>query len=104
MVLRHTHDVVVHLVTQKPRPRFEAKGCHVLKQNFPCVSNTAYPCPCGEGELVSGVHTLVAGFVQVYHRLRVLEEEEKGWKVEQEVEREDQGEETARMTMHMEMT
>ena len=59
---------------------------------------------CGEGELVSGVHTLVAGVVQVYHRLQVVEEEEKGRKVEQEVERENQGEETARMTMHMEMT
>ena len=44
---------------------------------------------CGEGELVSGVHTLVAGVVQVYHRLQVVEEEEKGRKVEQEVERED---------------
>ena len=33
---------------------------------------------CGEGELVSGVHTLVAGVVQVYHRLQVVEEEEKG--------------------------
>ena len=59
---------------------------------------------CGEGELVSGVHTLVAGVVQVYHRLQVVEENEKRRKVEQEVEREDQGEETARMTMHMEMT
>ena len=54
-----------------------------------------------ERELISGVHTLVAGVVQVYHRLQVLEEEEKGRKVEQEVEREDQDEETARMTMHM---
>ena len=34
-----------------------------------------------------GVHTLVAGVVQVYHRLHVVEEEEKGRKVEQEVER-----------------
>ena len=33
---------------------------------------------CGEGEDVSGVHTLVAGVVQVYHRLQVVEEEEKG--------------------------
>ena len=32
----------------------------------------------GEGELVSGVHTLVGGVVQVYHRFQVLEEEEKG--------------------------
>ena len=59
---------------------------------------------CGEGELVSGVHSLVAGVVQVYHRLQVVEEEEKVRKVEQEVEREDQAEETARMTMHMKMT
>ena len=41
---------------------------------------------CGEGELVSRVHTLVAGVVQVYHRLQAVEEEEKGRKVEQEVE------------------
>ena len=60
---------------------------------------------CGEGELVSRVHTLVvAGVVQVYHRPQVVEEEKKGRKVEQEVEREDQGEETARITMHMETT
>ena len=56
-----------------------------------------------EGELVSGVHTLVAGVVQVYHRLQVVEDEEEERKVEQEVEKEDQGEETARMTMHMDM-
>ena len=48
---------------------------------------------CGEGELVRGVHTLIAGVVQVYHRLHVVEEEEKGRKVEQEVERESQVEE-----------
>ena len=59
---------------------------------------------CGEGELVSRVHTLVAGVVQVYHRLQVVEEEEKGWKVKQKVEREDQGAETARTWMAMEMT
>ena len=59
---------------------------------------------CGEGELVSRVHTLVAGVVQVYHRLHVVEEEEKGWKVEQEVEREDQSEVTAHAWMAMEMT
>ena len=57
---------------------------------------------CGEGELVSRVHTLVAGVAQVYHRLHVGEEEEKGRKVEQEVEKEDQGEENAQMTMHTE--
>ena len=55
-------------------------------------------------KLLSGVHTLVAGVVQVYHRLQVVEEEEKGRKVEQEVEREDRGEETARTWMAMEMT
>ena len=59
---------------------------------------------CGEEELVRGVHTLVARVVQVYHRLHVVEEEEKVWKVEQEVEREDQGEETAHTWMAMEMT
>ena len=56
------------------------------------------------GELVGGVHTLVGGVVQVYHRLQVLqvqEEEEKGRKVEQEIERENQGEENTQMTMHM---
>ena len=58
---------------------------------------------CGEGELVGGVHTLSGGVVQVYHRLQVQEEEEKGRKVEQEIERENQGEENAQMTMHMEM-
>ena len=41
-----------------------------------------------EEEVVRGVHTLIAGVVQVYHRLHVVEEEEKGRKVEQEVERE----------------
>ena len=58
---------------------------------------------CVEVELVSGVHTLVAGVVQVYHRLHVVEEEEKERKVEQEVEREDQGEETAHTWIGMEM-
>ena len=41
---------------------------------------------------------------RVYHRLHVVEEEEKVRKVEQEVEREDQGEETAHTWMAMEMT
>ena len=50
---------------------------------------------------MSGVHTPVAGVVQVYHRLQVVEEEEKERKVEQEVEREDQGEETAHTWMTM---
>ena len=59
---------------------------------------------CGEGELVSRVHTLVAGVVQVYHRLQVVEELEKVRVVEQEAGKENQCEETARMTMHMEMT
>ena len=54
-----------------------------------------------ERKLVSGVHTLVAGVVQVNHRLHVVEEEDKGRKVEQGIEKENQGEETARMTMHM---
>ena len=47
---------------------------------------------CGEEELVRGVHTLVARVVQVYHRLHVVEEEEMGRKVEQEVERKNQSE------------
>ena len=41
--------------------------------------------------------------MQGYHRLQALEEEEKGRNVEQEVERENQGEENAQTTMHMEM-
>ena len=52
---------------------------------------------CGEEGLVGGVHTLLGGVVQVCHRLHVGEEEEKGRKEEQEVERESQGEETAHM-------
>ena len=56
---------------------------------------------CGEEEVVRGVHTLIAGVVQVYHRHHVVEEEEKGWKVGQEVEREDQGEETAHVDDHV---
>ena len=56
---------------------------------------------CGKGELVGGVHTLVGGVVQVYRRLQVQEEEEKVRTVEQEIERENQGEENAQMTMHM---
>ena len=56
---------------------------------------------CGEEEVVRGVHTLIARVVQVYHRLHVVEEEEKGRKVEQEVEREDQGEETTHTWMTM---
>ena len=56
---------------------------------------------CGEEEDVRGVHTLIAGVVQFYHRLHVGEEEEKGRKVEQEVEWEDQGEETAHTWMTM---
>ena len=56
---------------------------------------------CGE-ELVRGVHTLVARVVQVYHRLHVVEVEEKERKVEQEAEKEDQGEETAHTWMAME--
>ena len=75
-----------------------------METSQPDVSDKiSHCCPCGEGELVSGVHTPVAGVVQVNHRLQVLEEEEKGRKIEQEVEREDQDEETARMTMYMEM-
>ena len=56
---------------------------------------------CGEEEVVIDVHTLIAGVVQVYHRLHVDEEEEKGRKVEQEVEREGQCEETAHVDMTM---
>ena len=54
---------------------------------------------CGREEVVRGAHTLIAGVVQVYHRLHVTEEEEKVRKLEQEVEREDQGEETTHTWM-----
>ena len=42
--------------------------------------------------------------MQVYHELQELEEEDKGREEVQEVERENQVEENAQMTMHMEMT
>ena len=58
---------------------------------------------CEEGELVGGVHTLVGGVMQVYHRLQVQEEEEKERKVEQETERENQVEVNAQVTVHIEM-
>ena len=58
---------------------------------------------CREGEFVGGVHTLVCGVVQVYDRLQELEEEDKGREEVQEIERENQVEENAQMTMHMEM-
>ena len=48
---------------------------------------------CGEGELVSGVHTLVGRRAQVVYELRVLEEEEKVREEVQEIKRESQGEE-----------
>ena len=44
------------------------------------------------------------GVVQVYHRLQVEEEEEKVRKVEQEIERDNQGEEDAHVDNTMEMT
>ena len=55
---------------------------------------------CGEEEVVRSVHTLIAGVVQVYHRLHVVQEEEKGRKVEQEVEKKDRSEETAHVDDH----
>ena len=44
----------------------------------------------GKGQLVGGVHNLVAGVVQVYHVLPELEEEDKGREEVQEIERENQ--------------
>ena len=41
--------------------------------------------------------------MQVYHVLPELEDEDKGREEVQEIERENQGEENAQMTMHMEM-
>ena len=48
---------------------------HVQENEDTCQSET-----CGEEEVVRSVHTLIAGVVQVYHRLHVVEEEEKGRK------------------------
>ena len=45
----------------------------------------------------------VESILSLQDRLQEVEEEEKGRKVEQEVEREDQGEETAHVNMNMEM-
>ena len=53
--------------------------------------------PCAEEGLVSGVHTLLGRVLQVCHRPHKGEDVEKGRKVEQEVEKEDQVEETAHM-------
>ena len=61
---------------------------------------------CGEGEDVVGVHTLLSGVVQVCHELLVGEEEEKEEEEEQgrqEVKGEGQSEETAHVSMNMEM-
>ena len=58
---------------------------------------------CGEEEVVRGVRILLARVVQVSHRLHVVEEEEKERKVEQEVKKEDQSEQTAHVDMNMEM-
>ena len=79
-----------------------AQNAHCTTIGVDALKDTA-AVTCGEGELVGGVHTLVGGVVQVYHRLQVQEEEERWQKVEQEIERENQGEEDAQMTMHMEM-
>ena len=68
------------------------------------VYHNVFCCFCGEGELVGGVHTLVGGVVQVYHVLPELVEEDKGREEVHEIEKENQGEENAQMTMHMWMT
>ena len=39
--------------------------------------NVSCVAPCGEGEDVSSVHTLLSGVVQVCHELLVGEEDEK---------------------------
>ena len=51
------------------------------------------PWKCGEGELVSRVHTLVWRSTQVVYELQELEEGEKVREEVQEIERENQGEE-----------
>ena len=62
---------------------------------------------CGEGEDVSSVHTLLSGIVQIYHKLHVVEEEEKeekhGRQEEREVER-GQSEEIAHMNDYVDGT
>ena len=75
----------------------------VARKKFHTSQMAYLNCKCGEEEVVRGVHTLIAGVVQVYHGLHVVEEEEKVRKVEQEVEREHQCEETAHVNMNMEM-
>ena len=55
--------------------------------------NVEEPKNCGEGELVSRVHTLVGRSAQVVYELQVLEEAEKVHEEVQEIERENQGEE-----------
>ena len=61
--------------------------CNIANSVFSALGHS--PDSCGEEEVVRGVHTLIAGVVQVYHRLHVVEEEEKVRKVEQEVKRAD---------------
>ena len=61
--------------------------------------------PCGVGELVDGIHTLVQRSVQVYHELQELEEEDKGREEVSVIEKENQRrrETHMKMTMHMQM-
>ena len=89
-------------VVLTPHGTVTGRSVRRLAGNLPSSASSCGK-DCGEEEVVRGVHTLIAGVVQVYHRLHVVEEEEKGRKVEQEVEREDQGEEIAHMNMSMEM-
>ena len=79
------------------RPYFFSFNRSILLQSQLCLSPHLWRGGARQ------VHTLVAGVVQVYHRLHVVEEEEKERKVEQEVEKEDQSEETAHTWMAMEM-
>ena len=70
----------------RPFYRFHTSTC-VLQSTDPSAPMSEIPRTCGEGELVSGVHTLVWRSVQVYH------EEDKGREEVQEIERESQVEE-----------
>ena len=56
---------------------------------------------CGEGEDVSGLHTLLSGVVQVCHELLVGEEEEKEEEQGRQEEREVKGEGQSGEIAHM---
>ena len=64
-----------------------SQRCFLSSQHLPTN------CKCGEGELVSRVHTLVGRSAQVVYELQVLKEGENVREEVQEIDRESQGEE-----------